>query len=290
MIETANNLLAASKLAFIGCGVMAESIIAGLLRQKLVTTEQIAASHPRTARRNELREKYLIEMFEDNAEAVRAGYSAANSTVVLCVKPQRMNGVLHELKGVVKPSQVVASIVAGVRIEKIAEELENRLVVRTMPNTPSQIGAGMTVWTCTAEVSETQKAQVKAMLTALGKEIFVETENMIDMANFAFRNRSDLYVSRDGSDDRCGSSPRIFARNRQRIGAANNARLGPVCDGIPQTSRRTPQYGHITRRNFRRSDLPNGKRRIADRSFKSNLRGVSKSGRIRREEMISTLR
>jgi pyrroline-5-carboxylate reductase len=51
-----------------------------------------------------------------------------------------------------------------------------------MPNTPSQIGAGITAWTCTDAVGDTERAHVKELLAALGKELFVETENMIDMA------------------------------------------------------------------------------------------------------------
>jgi len=51
-----------------------------------------------------------------------------------------------------------------------------------MPNTPAQIGQGITAWTATPEVSDAQLAQVRALLGALGKEIYVETERMIDMA------------------------------------------------------------------------------------------------------------
>ncbi|CAN5598249.1 pyrroline-5-carboxylate reductase [soil metagenome] len=176
-----NNLLKDTKLAFIGCGVMAESIIAGLLRMKLVAPKQIAASHPRQERRAELEKKYKIQTFEHNADAVKA-VRHDESIIVLCVKPQRIKSVLAELKNVVLPEQLVISIIAGATIEIISETLENRLVVRAMPNTPSQIGQGMTAWTCTTEASEKHQAQVKEMLTALGKEIFVETENMIDMA------------------------------------------------------------------------------------------------------------
>lgn len=176
-----NKLLTDSKLAFIGCGVMAESIIAGLLRMKLVSPDKITGSHPRLERRKELEKKHKIKMFEHNADAVKA-VSSDESIVVLCVKPQRIKSVLAELKNVVLPEQLVISIIAGATIETISEELDNRLVVRTMPNTPSQIGQGMTAWTCTAEVNEKHQAQVKELLTALGKEIFVETENMIDMA------------------------------------------------------------------------------------------------------------
>ncbi|HEX8248549.1 MAG TPA: pyrroline-5-carboxylate reductase [Pyrinomonadaceae bacterium] len=176
------NNLSNTKLAFIGSGVMAESIIAGLLRKNLVGAEQIAGSHPRAARRRELNEKYGIQVFEKNAEAVESVKASDNSIVALCVKPQRLKGVLPELKGIVAPNQLVLSIIAGARLETISEALGNQKIIRAMPNTPSQIGAGMTAWTCTEEISEAEKAQVKALLTALGKELFVETENMIDMA------------------------------------------------------------------------------------------------------------
>ena len=169
-----------TRLAFIGCGVMAESMIAGLLRQEIVGAGQIVASHPRPDRREELSSKYGIESFEQNADAVKA--LPDDGVVLLCVKPQRMGGVLKELASAVKPTHLVVSIVAGARIEKIAEALSNDLVVRAMPNTPSQIGKGMTVWTCSDGVDESHMLQVRTMLSALGKELHVETENMIDMA------------------------------------------------------------------------------------------------------------
>ncbi|NJM53910.1 MAG: pyrroline-5-carboxylate reductase [Blastocatellia bacterium] len=174
-------LLENAKLAFIGCGVMGEAIIAGLLRKTLVQSNQIAASHPRLHRREELTEKYKIEVFEHNAEDVKS-LPGDHSMVVLCVKPQRLKGILDELNGVVKTNQLVISIIAGATVETISESLGNDLVVRAMPNTPSQIGQGMTAWTCSEKVRTEQKSQVKVLLTALGKEIYVETENQIDMA------------------------------------------------------------------------------------------------------------
>ncbi len=176
-----NKLLKSTRLAFIGCGVMAESIIAGLLRQNLVSAEQICASHPRSNRREELAEKYKIEVFEHNADAVKS-LPENDSAIFLCVKPQRIGGVLQEIKSEIKSSQLIVSIIAGATIETISEALNNQLIVRTMPNTPSQIGAGMTAWTCAEQVSDEQKSQVKMLLTALGKELYVENENQIDMA------------------------------------------------------------------------------------------------------------
>jgi len=202
-----SDALDGASLSFIGCGVMAEAMIAGLLSKNLVKPEQVVGSHPREGRREELQAKYGVRLFESNREAAvyhstRAalvGASAAArasdrassiandeaasiSIVVLTVKPQRLGAVLGDLKEVVQPHQLVISIVAGARVETIADALQNRSIVRAMPNTPAQIGEGMTVWTATAEVDEAQQTQIHAVFGALGREMHVEEERMIDMA------------------------------------------------------------------------------------------------------------
>ncbi len=169
-------------LAFIGCGVMGESMLAGLLKKGVVEPKNISASHPREGRRDELTEKYGIAAYPSNAEAAKAVAENENSVIVLCVKPQRLAKVLSDLEGVLHPNDLVVSIIAGARIEKLAEELGTAKVVRAMPNTPSQIGAGITAWTCTEAVGDQDRGHVRQILSALGKELFVETENMIDMA------------------------------------------------------------------------------------------------------------
>jgi len=169
-------------LAFIGCGVMGESMAAGLLRKNLVDLKNVVASHPRESRRSELAEKYGIKVFEHNADAAKTAVGKENSAVVLCIKPQRLARVLADLNGVLHLDQLVVSIVAGATIEHLADELGTAKIVRAMPNTPSQIGAGITAWTCTEAVGETERGHVREILAALGKELFVETENMIDMA------------------------------------------------------------------------------------------------------------
>ena len=179
------DVLKNTRIAFIGCGVMAEAIIAGLLRKQLVTAEQIIGSHPRMARREELNEKYGIQMFEQNRDAVTAAHPSSaypKSMVILAVKPQRLFGLLQELKGSTHRDQLLVSIIAGAKIETIAGELAHDAVVRTMPNTPAQIGEGITAWTSSAEVNPEQENQVRAMLEALGKAVRVENERQIDMA------------------------------------------------------------------------------------------------------------
>ena len=179
------NVLAKTRLAFIGCGVMAEAIIAGLLRKQLVAPEQVVGSHPRSARRDEIQQKFGVQMFEQNYDATKAVHPTAaypNSLIILAVKPQRLIGVLHDLKGAIPKDQLVISIVAGAKIATIANELQHRAIVRTMPNTPAQIGEGITAWTPSAEVNPEQEQQVREMLEALGKAVRVENERQIDMA------------------------------------------------------------------------------------------------------------
>jgi len=183
------NPLGGARLSFVGVGAMAEAMIAGLLRRELVTPGQITGSHPRPARRDELRERYGIRVVEGNREAAVAsrpggagGGGAPASVVVLAVKPQRVGKVLGELRGALAAGQLALSVVAGARMETLAGELGHASVVRAMPNTPAQIGEGMTAWTATPGVGEEQLAVVRALLGALGREMHVENENMIDMA------------------------------------------------------------------------------------------------------------
>lgn len=173
------------RLAFVGCGAMAEAMIAGLLRKKLISADNVVGSHPRVARREELHVKYGINMFEHNRDAVLAavpGESHTGSMVILAVKPQRLVKVLGELKGSIHPDQLVVSIVAGAKMHTITDELLHAAVVRSMPNTPAQIGEGVTAWTTSPAVSERQETQVRALFEALGKSVRVENERQIDMA------------------------------------------------------------------------------------------------------------
>jgi pyrroline-5-carboxylate reductase len=187
------NPLGGVRLVFVGVGVMAESMIAGLLARRLVVPAQVSGSHPRAARRAELETKYGIRVVEDNRAAVAddasaggddasASAQASGAIVILAVKPQKLDGVLSELKDALRADDLVVSIVAGARIETIAGALLHPAIVRAMPNTPAQVGEGMTVWTATAQVDETRERQVAAMLGALGREMRVAEERQIDMA------------------------------------------------------------------------------------------------------------
>jgi pyrroline-5-carboxylate reductase len=176
------------KIAFIGSGAMAAAMIVGLLREKLASPENLFASDPRVDRGEELREKYGIQPFTDNAAAVKEA-----DVVVLSIKPQRLSPVLEELKGNIPEKALVLSIIAGATIEKMSTGLGHDKIIRTMPNTPARIGEGITVWVASDAVSDAQKKQARTILSALGEEVFVEDEYYLDMAT-ALSGTGPAYV------------------------------------------------------------------------------------------------
>ncbi len=175
------------RVVFIGSGVMAEAMIAGLLRQKLAKPANLVASGPRAERGEELHKKYGIQATTDNAAAVHEA-----DVVVLSVKPQRLSDVMKGIKSV-RAEALVLSIVAGASIKKIGAGLKHKAIVRSMPNTPGQIGEGITVWAASHETSDEQREMAKKILGALGQEVFVEDEGYLDMAT-ALSGTGPAYV------------------------------------------------------------------------------------------------
>ncbi len=186
--QHSNTALAGVRIAFVGSGVMGEAMVAGMLAQALVDPGQIVASHPRADRRVQLVERYGIQVAEANLDA------ATNADlVVLTIKPQVLAPVMRQLKGHLRDDQVVISILAGTTFKKLETGLDHDALVRVMPNTPAQIGQGMLVWTSTPSVTEERMEQVRSVLGALGRELWVETEKYVDMAT-ALSGTGPTYV------------------------------------------------------------------------------------------------
>ncbi len=164
-------------ISFVGNGVMAEAMIRGLLKRKVVPAPQIIASGPLPHRKEELEERHKIKVTYNNVEAVEAG-----QIVVLAVKPQVLPKVLDEIRGHLRRRDLLLSIVAGAPIKNLSDGAAHAGVARAMPNTPAQIGQGITVWTATEEVGAHQRKQAQTILASLGEEVFVDEEDYLDMA------------------------------------------------------------------------------------------------------------
>ncbi len=169
--------LQGKKVALIGSGNMAGAMIGALLRKNELTPDQISASDPSPEQQNIIKEKYGISVTGDNRDAVKSA-----DLVILSVKPQVLPAVMLELKGKIPSGSLVFSIVAGMPITTIQRALSHKAVIRSMPNTPAQISAGLTVWTGSEDVSDSQRIEAIVILDAMGKELYVEHEDSLNMA------------------------------------------------------------------------------------------------------------
>jgi len=167
---------------------MAEAMISGLIRNEIIDQKSIYASDPRKERLDALTQQFGIITSSNNIDVACQG-----DIVILSIKPQALNKVLLEIKTCLKQDVLILSIVAGAQISKIMNGLNRTKVVRSMPNTPAQIGEGITVWTSSKEVTESQLLIAKVILGALGEEVYMDEEIYLDMAT-ALSGTGPAYV------------------------------------------------------------------------------------------------
>ncbi|WP_412460958.1 pyrroline-5-carboxylate reductase [Pseudomonas sp. SC11] len=163
-----------TRIAFIGAGNMAASLIGGLRAQGL-DASQIRASDPGADTRTRIQAEHGIVTFESNAQAIDGA-----DVIVLAVKPQVMKSVCETLKPELKAGQLVVSIAAGITCDSLQNWLGQVPVVRCMPNTPSLLRQGASGLYATAQVSAGQREQAEQLLRAVGTALWLEQEQQLD--------------------------------------------------------------------------------------------------------------
>jgi pyrroline-5-carboxylate reductase len=164
-----------SKIAFIGGGNMASSIIGGMLANGF-QPEQICVGNPGEEKRQHLQQTYGIATTPDNHVAV-----ADADIVVMAVKPQVMGAVVKELASSISPGTVLVSVAAGIKLSNLEKWLgDSRAIVRVMPNTPSMVRCGAAGLFANQLVNSEQKASIEAIFNAVGISCWVDEEAQID--------------------------------------------------------------------------------------------------------------
>lgn len=163
-------------IAFIGGGNMARSLIGGLLRQGYPST-LVRVSEPNAELRTALATDFGIMAVADNAAAV-----AGADIWVLAVKPQVMDAVLQPLASIAAgTAPLVISIAAGITRARISGVLgPTAQVVRSMPNTPALIGAGITALCADPALPSDQRRAAEQLLAAAGATVWVDDECLMD--------------------------------------------------------------------------------------------------------------
>ena len=163
-----------TRIAFIGAGNMAASLIGGL-RAKGLDAAHIRASDPGAETRTRVNAEHGIDVFADNAEAIQDA-----DVVVLAVKPQAMKAVCEAIRPSLKPNQLVVSIAAGITCASMNNWLGAQPIVRCMPNTPALLRQGVSGLFATAQVNAEQRQQAQELLSAVGIALWLEQEQQLD--------------------------------------------------------------------------------------------------------------
>lgn len=163
-----------TRIAFIGAGNMAASLIGGL-RAQGVDAAQIRASDPGAETRARVHAEHGIQLFEDNAQAIDGA-----DVIVIAVKPQAMKAVCEALKPSLKPAQLVVSIAAGITCASLRNWLGEQPLVRCMPNTPALLRQGVSGLYATEQVTQAQRSEAEHLLSAVGVALWVDSEQQLD--------------------------------------------------------------------------------------------------------------
>ncbi|MHC8353484.1 pyrroline-5-carboxylate reductase [Pseudomonas sp. RT4P38] len=163
-----------TRIAFIGAGNMAASLIGGL-RAKGLDAAQIRASDPGAETRAKVNAEHGVEVFADNSDAIQGA-----DVVVLAVKPQAMKAVCEAIRPSLKPNQLVVSIAAGITCASMNNWLGAQPIVRCMPNTPALVRQGVSGLFATAEVNAEQRQQAEELLSAVGIALWLNEEQQLD--------------------------------------------------------------------------------------------------------------
>lgn len=165
------------RLAIVGGGKMGGTFAARVLETGAAGVGHVVVSEPDAATRARLEARAPeVRTTDDLAQAVPGA-----SLVLLAVTPQIMPVVLESLRSHLQPEQVVVSIAAGVQLQTLQSGLGHDAIVRVMPNTPAQVGQGIAAWATSAAVTDDQKAEVRTLLQAVGRELEVDQERYLDM-------------------------------------------------------------------------------------------------------------
>jgi pyrroline-5-carboxylate reductase len=159
-------------IAFIGGGNMATALIGGMRRAG-------AAHRVSVLEIDAERGRQLAAEHGAAVHATAGAWLGESDVVVLAVKPQQLHGAVESIKPfLARP--LVLSIAAGVRASTLARWLATDVIVRTMPNTPALIGAGITGAAALGGVTPEQRAAAEQILRAVGDVIWFDDESKLD--------------------------------------------------------------------------------------------------------------
>jgi pyrroline-5-carboxylate reductase len=168
-------MIRGKKIAIIGCGNMGEALVGGMLASGATKPENLHVTDVVADRLEYLQSRYLVQVGRDNPAA-----ASWADVVILAVEPQILDGVLESLRSVLTESHLIISVAAGYPIARLVARLTPQArVVRCMPNTPSEVRAGMAALSLGSQVSDQDAQVARAIFESVGRVVVVE-ERLMD--------------------------------------------------------------------------------------------------------------
>jgi pyrroline-5-carboxylate reductase len=182
--------LSQKKVAILGLGKIATILLQAMLRDGLLSPQRVHATVTRAEKATQLSKELGIHAGTDNAAAVRDA-----DIILLAVKPQTVGTVLSGLKDVLTAKQLVISVAASVPTAYMEERLAAKVpIIRAMPNTPSQLGAGMTGICKGANATTAQLELAQAMFNTVGRTAIVEEKHMDAVTGLSASGPAFIYI------------------------------------------------------------------------------------------------
>lgn len=172
----------------IGGGNMGKTFAQSFLNAKVLRKEQIHIWDKDPTKIDLLSRFQLGQIYGEPGDYIRD-----MKLIILAVKPQDTHQLYEQLRPFLSPDQLVLTIMAGIQIKTLQEELGTPRVIRAMPNLPAQIGVGMTVFYASEEVPEKDRRKVHQLISTTGQAIEVDNEGMLDAAT-AISGSGPAYV------------------------------------------------------------------------------------------------
>lgn len=163
------------KITIVGCGNMGLIYARAFLKYNIVSKENLLL-----AEKNEARKQELLKLNIGEVCVVNDARISNSDIIILAVKPQDFNELSVELKQVLKPENVIVSIMAGMKLERISSVLQQNNIVRAMPNSPAELGMGMTAFTANKSLTMEQIRKAENLLGTTGRTVFFENEDLLD--------------------------------------------------------------------------------------------------------------
>ena len=163
------------KVAIIGGGNMGSTYAKAFVQSHMVEPHNILIIEKHSEKKEELHKATSAIIADDLDDSIKS-----YDIIIIAVKPQDFRTLSLELKNFLTPDHLVISIMAGITIASIKELLQHEKVVRAMPNTPAQLGFGITAFTAAEGIPFDVISQVDTLLETTGKAIFMKDEVLLD--------------------------------------------------------------------------------------------------------------